>query len=56
MQVLFVLSFYHPDKTDKIDRLLYTSSLKMAVKMSSAECIKIVSSYRRLYSLLSEPY
>ena len=32
MQVLFVLWFYHPDK---IDRLIYASSSKMAVKMSS---------------------
>ena len=48
MQVLFVLWFYHPDKTDKIDRLLRASSLEMAVKMSSAVYIKIVSSYRWL--------
>jgi len=34
MQVLFVLGFYHPDKTDKIDRLIHASSSKMAVKMS----------------------
>ena len=35
MQVLFVLRFYHPDKTDKIDRLIHDSSSKMAVKISS---------------------
>ena len=35
MQVLFVLRFYHPEKTDKIDRLIHASSSKMAVKMSS---------------------
>ena len=28
MQVLFVLRFYHPDKTDKIDRLILDSSSK----------------------------
>ena len=39
MQVLFVLRFYHPDKTDKIDRLLHASSLKMAVKMKN--CFKL---------------
>ena len=55
MQVLFVLRFYHPDKTDKIDRLLHASSLEIAVKMSSAVYIKIVSSYRWLYSLFSDP-
>ena len=26
MQVLFVLRFYHPNKTDKIDRLVHASS------------------------------
>ena len=37
MQVLFILRFYHPEKTDKIDRLIHASSSKMAViiKMSS---------------------
>ena len=35
MQVLFVLRFYHPDKTDKIDRLIHAPSSKMAVKISS---------------------
>ena len=35
MQVLFILQFYHPDKTHKIDRLIHASSSKMAVKMSS---------------------
>ena len=35
MQVLFVLRFYYPDKTDKIDRLIHASGSKMAVKMSS---------------------
>ena len=34
MQVLFVLRFYHPDKTDKIDRLINASGSKMALKMS----------------------
>ena len=28
------MGFYHPDKTDKIDRLIHASSSKMAVKMS----------------------
>ena len=35
MQVLFVLGFYHPDKTDKIDRLIHYSSSKKAVMISS---------------------
>ena len=35
MQVLFVLRFYHPDKTDKIDRLIHDSGSKMAMKISS---------------------
>ena len=35
MQGLFVLRFYHPDKTHKIDRLIHTSVSKMALKMSS---------------------
>ena len=35
MQALFVLRFYHPEKTDKIDRLIHASSSKMAVNMSS---------------------
>ena len=35
MQVPFVLRFYYPEKTDKIDRLIHASSLKMAVKMSN---------------------
>ena len=35
MQLLFVLRFYHPDKTDKIDRLIHDSGSKMAMKISS---------------------
>ena len=35
MQVLFVLRFYHPDKTDKIDRLIHDSGSKMAMKIGS---------------------
>ena len=52
MQVLFVLRFYHSDKTDKIDRLIHALSSKMAVKMSSVVkqllCVltEIVWSYR----------
>ena len=34
MQGQFVLRFYHPDKTDKIDRLINASGSKMALKMS----------------------
>ena len=34
-QVLFVLRFYHSDKTDKIDRLIHASGSKIAVKISS---------------------
>ena len=39
MQVLFVLRFYHPDKTDKINRLVHDSGLKMAVKMTSQKAL-----------------
>ena len=35
MQVLFVLRFYRPNKTDKIDRLIHDSGSEMAVKISS---------------------
>lgn len=35
MQVLFVLWFSNSDKTDKIDRLIYTSGSYMAVNISS---------------------
>ena len=35
MQVLFVLRFYLPNKTDKIDHLIHDSGSKMAVKISS---------------------
>ena len=37
MQVPFVivLRFYHPDITDKIDRLIHASGSKLALKMSS---------------------
>ena len=35
MQVLFVLRFYHPDKKDKIDRLIHYSSSKMDEMISS---------------------
>ena len=35
MQVLFELRFYHSDKTDKMDRLIHVSGLKMSVKMNS---------------------
>ena len=35
MQVLFVLRFYHLNKTYKIDRLIHDSGSKMAVKISS---------------------
>ena len=34
-QVLLVLRSYHPNKTDKIDRLIYASSSKIVVKMSN---------------------
>ena len=34
MQGLFVLRFYLPDKTDKIDRLINASGSKMAFKMT----------------------
>ena len=47
MLVPFVLRFYHPDKTDKIDLLIHDSGSKMAVKISNGVknvCIKIVSS------------
>ncbi|CAH3190519.1 unnamed protein product [Porites evermanni] len=33
--VLFELRFYHSDKTDKMDRLIHVSGLKMSVKMNS---------------------
>ena len=35
MQVLFLLRFYSPDKTDRIDRLMHYSSSKMHVMISS---------------------
>ena len=35
MLVLFVLRFYHPDRTDKINRLIHYSRSKMAVKIWS---------------------
>ena len=59
MQGLFVLRFYLPDKTDKIDRLINASGSKMALKMSRVVqtadvCIKIVSCYRWQYSLFSD--
>ena len=46
MLVLIVLRFYHPDKTDKINRLIHDSGYKMAVKISSLVkkahiCIKL---------------
>ena len=46
MLVLFVLRFYQPDKTDKINRLIHDSGYKMAVKISSLAkkahiCIKL---------------
>ena len=58
MQVMFVhvLRFYHPDKTDKINRLIHDSGLKDMQSSQKADvCIKIVSSYRWQYSLLTDP-
>ena len=56
MQVMFVLRFYHPDKTDKINRLIHYSGLKDKQSSQKADvCIKIVSSYRWQYSLLTDP-
>ena len=56
MQVMFVLRFYHPDKTDKINRLIHDSGLKDKQSSQKADvCIKIVSSYRWQYSLLTDP-
>ena len=44
MQVMFVLRFYHPDKTDKINRLIHDSGLKDKQSCQKADvCIKIVS-------------
>ena len=56
MQVMFVLRFYHPDKTDKINRLIHDSGLKGKHSSQKADvCIKIVFSYRWQYSLLTDP-
>ena len=45
MQVMFVLRFYHPDKTDKINRLIHDSGSKDKLSCQNADvCIKIVSS------------
>ena len=46
MLVLFVLRFYHPDRTDKINRLIHYSRSKMAVKICMScqkadVCIKL---------------
>ena len=35
VKVLFVLRFYHPNNTNKINRLIHVLCLKMAVMMSS---------------------
>ena len=56
MQVMFVLRFNHPDKTDKINRLIHDSGLKDKQSSQKADvCIKIVSRYRWQYSLLTDP-
>ena len=61
MLVLFVLRFYHPDKTDKINRSfnpLFQFKTGRNDKQSCQKadvCIKIVSSYRCQYSLFSDP-
>ena len=42
---MFVLRFYHPDKTDKINRLIHDSGSKDKLSCQNADvCIKIVSS------------
>ena len=56
MQVMFVLRFYQPHKTDKINRLIHVSGKKSSlVKKLMHVCIKIVSSYRWQYSLFCDP-
>ena len=40
MQVLFVLRFYHSDKTDKIDRLIHDSGSKMAIHIKISSFVK----------------
>ena len=62
MQVPFVivLRFYHPDITDKIDRLIHASGSKMALKMSSVfkqlmYVLNFLTSYRWQNSLFSDP-
>ena len=56
MQVLFLLRFYHPDKTDKIDRLhvIHAQSSKMAVKISSvAKLFQITASWIHSFRIRS---
>ena len=62
MQVLFVLRFYYPDKTDKIDRLIHASNSKMAVKMSSVvkqllyvlKLLRVTAGYIRSFRIRSK--
>ena len=52
MQVMFVLRFYQPDKTDKINRLIHDSGSKDKQSCQKADvCIKIFSSYSWQYSV-----
>ena len=40
MQGLFVLRFYHPDKTDKMDRLIHSSGSKIAFNFNFSSVVK----------------
>ena len=40
MQGLFVLRFYHPDKTHKIDRLIHVSGSKIAFNFNFSSVVK----------------
>ena len=52
MQVMFVLRFYQPHKTDKINRLIHDSGSKDKQSCQKAGvCIKIFSSYSWQYSV-----
>ena len=40
MPGLFVLRFYHPDKTDKMDRLIHSSGSKIAFNFNFSSVVK----------------
>ena len=51
MQGLFVLRFYHPDKTDKMYRLIHSSGSKIAFNFNFSSVVKQLMYVLKLFGV-----